>query len=598
MATEIEPAEIPPVLGVLPAYGEDKETPLKMVPRADGARARLDPNVTLEEYMYWAKIERQLEEDENRQYVLERGPLTVGKVIKNRFSKGVHHEREKNGAQKPPQIGGEKGMVASAPSDSSSVVTDEEWRNAARALRTASWGTVFYLITTDVLGWANAPFVFASVGYGPAVALFIVFGCFAGFSGWILWRVFLELDSTRYPMINFGDTYYRVYGAWSRHLVNIGQSLQLLMSVSVLVLGNGQILSQLANNKLCFIVCMVIMMIIGMICGSIRSLQSLGWLTNAAVWMNIADFVMIMVAAGGHLGIDYQAVTSSTLIKSIEPVKVFAGPPPDQYQIQATGFSGQFTGVDQMVYSYGGAILFVAFLAEMRRPWDFWKGLLCAQMFICFVYIFFGAFVYSFYGQYSISNLYNVVEPKGLQMAVNIVYFLTSIIACVLYFNIGMKSVYQQVFMEILNFPDISTTRGRMLWYGLGPIYWVIAFVVAAAVPNFTGISSMVGAALILNFTYTLPGVLYVGFRCQKDAALPGEGYNPATGETIRHDSGMQRYIRGFKKHWVLNLFCIFYFCGGLACSGMGMWAAVESLLEVFGPGGTVATSFGCTAPV
>ena len=108
----------------------------------------------------------------------------------------------------------------------------------------------------------------------------------------------------------------------------------------------------------------------------------------------------------------------------------------------------------------------------------------------------------------------------------------------------------------------------------------------------------MVGAALILNFTYTLPGILYVGFRCQKDAALPGEGYDPATGVTVRHDSGMQRYIRGFKKHWVLNLFCIFYFCGGLACSGMGMWAAIESLVEVFGPGGTVATSFGCAAPV
>ncbi|GAQ35564.1 hypothetical protein AtubIFM54640_007963 [Aspergillus tubingensis] len=598
MATEIEPAEIPPVLGVLPAYGQDRETHLKMVPRADGARARLDPNVTLEEYMYWANIERQLEEEENRQYVLERGPLTVGKVIQNRFSKGVHHDHDKKGAHNSPQIDGEKGMVASTPSDSSLAVTDEEWRNASRALRTASWGTVFYLITTDVLGWANAPFVFASVGYGPAVALFIVFGCFAGFSGWILWKVFLELDSTRYPLINFGDTYYRVFGAWSRHVVNIGQSLQLLMSVSVLVLGNGQILSQLSNESVCFVACMIIMMVIGMVCGSIRSLQRLGWLTNAAVWLNIADFVMIMVAAGGHFGIDYEAVISSTLIKVVEPVKVFAGPPPDQYQIQATGFSGQFTGVDQMVYSYGGAILFVAFLAEMRHPWDFWKGLLCAQLFICFVYIFFGAFVYSFYGQYSISNLYNVVEPKGLQMAVNIVYFLTSIIACILYFNIGMKSIYQQVFMELLNFPDISTKRGRLLWYGLGPIYWVIAFVIAAAVPNFSGISSMVGAALILNFTYTLPGILYVGFRCQKDAALPGEGYDPATGVTVRHDSGMQRYIRGFKKHWVLNLFCIFYFCGGLACSGMGMWAAIESLVEVFGPGGTVATSFGCAAPV
>ncbi|PWY76029.1 transmembrane amino acid transporter family protein [Aspergillus sclerotioniger CBS 115572] len=608
MASEIEPAEVPPAMGVLPSYTEANEHyPRRMVPRADGALARLDPSVTLEEYMYWAGIERELEEEDNRQYVEERGPLTVGKVIKGRFSKGVHHENEKkrqrenealelSGNEKSPE--GKEGMITSTPSDPSLAVSDEEWRTAARALRTASWGTVFYLITTDVLGWANAPFVFASVGYGPAVALFIVFGCFAGFSGWILWKVFLELDSTRYPLINFGDTYYRVFGPWARHLVNIGQSLQLLMSVSVLILGNGQTLSQLANNKLCFVVCMVVMMIIGMVFGSIRSLQRLGWLTNAAVWMNIADFIMIMVAAGGHYGIDYQAATSSTLIKVIEPIKVFAGPPPDKYQMQATGFAGQFTGVDQMVYSYGGAILFVSFLAEMRRPWDFWKGLLCAQLFICIVYIFFGAFVYSFYGQYSISNIYNLVEPKGLQMAVNIVYFLTCIIACILYFNIGMKSVYQQVFMELLHFPDISTFRGRMLWYGLGPIYWAIAFVIAGAVPNLSGISSMVGAALILNFTYTLPGILYVGFRSQKDAALPGEGYNPATGVTTRHDSGWKRYARGFKKSLYINLFCIFYFCGGLACSGMGMWAAITSLIQIFAPGGTVATSFGCAAPV
>jgi hypothetical protein len=37
--------------------------------------------------------------------------------------------------------------------------------------------------------------------------------------------------------------------------------------------------------------------------------------------------------------------------------------------------------------------MFVAFLSEMRRPMDFWKGLLVAQTFISVVYIFFGAFV-------------------------------------------------------------------------------------------------------------------------------------------------------------------------------------------------------------
>jgi hypothetical protein len=58
-----------------------------------------------------------------------------------------------------------------------------------------------------------------------------------------------------------------------------------------------------------------------------------------------------MVAAANY-GIDYQAALSSTLIKAIEPVKTFAGPPPDQYQQQAYGFAGQFNGINSLVCTY------------------------------------------------------------------------------------------------------------------------------------------------------------------------------------------------------------------------------------------------------
>lgn len=43
--------------------------------------------------------------------------------------------------------------------------------------------------------------------------------------------------------------------------------------------------------------------------------------------------------------------------------------------------------------AYSGAILFIAFLSEMRHPMDFWKAMICAQLFISIVYIFFGVFV-------------------------------------------------------------------------------------------------------------------------------------------------------------------------------------------------------------
>jgi hypothetical protein len=55
-----------------------------------------------------------------------------------------------------------------------------------------------------------------------------------------------------------------------------------------------------------------------------------------------------MIAAA-NFAIDYEAVTASTLIKGIEDVKTFAGPPPDQYQQQAFGFAGQFNGINAMV---------------------------------------------------------------------------------------------------------------------------------------------------------------------------------------------------------------------------------------------------------
>lgn len=125
----------------------------------------------------------------------------------------------------------------------------------------------------------------------------------------------------------------------------------------------------------------------------------------------------------------YPAITKSTLIKTIEPIRTFAGTPPQQFQQQSVGFSSQFNAVNTMVYAYAGALLFVAFLAEMRHPLDFWKGMMCAQAFICIVYIFFGVFVYSFYGQYSANNIVNVVNPYGLQTAGNILRLLSGFIA-------------------------------------------------------------------------------------------------------------------------------------------------------------------------
>lgn len=131
------------------------------------------------------------------------------------------------------------------------------------------------------------------MGYGPGVALYVVFGIAAGFSGWILWRVFLGLDSSRYPILSYGDTFFRVYGKKSRHFINVTQSLQQFLTVAVLILGSGQVIAQLSSAKICYIVCFLIFMIVGIFAGSVRSLQRVGWFANASVWINIVSFLIM-----------------------------------------------------------------------------------------------------------------------------------------------------------------------------------------------------------------------------------------------------------------------------------------------------------------
>ena len=165
---------------------------------------------------------------------------------------------------------------------------DAEWRQASRALLTARWGAIFYLITTDALGWAQTPYVFSNTGFGLGAGILILMGRAASASGRMIGRTFLALDSSRFPMVTFGDAFFRLFGPRMRHFINVLQSCQMFMSVAVVQLGQTPILAQLAGSaNLCLIVCGVISLIVSMASDYMRALKNLGWFCDAAVWINI-----------------------------------------------------------------------------------------------------------------------------------------------------------------------------------------------------------------------------------------------------------------------------------------------------------------------
>lgn len=50
------------------------------------------------------------------------------------------------------------------------------------------------------------------MGWVPAVALYTVFGALSGYTEYQLWRMFIQMDSDRYPKKDFGDFGFRVFG--------------------------------------------------------------------------------------------------------------------------------------------------------------------------------------------------------------------------------------------------------------------------------------------------------------------------------------------------------------------------------------------------
>jgi hypothetical protein len=245
-------------------------------------------------------------------------------------------------------------------------------------------------------------------------------------------------------------------------------------------------------------------------------------------------------------------------------------------------------------------MLYCEFMAEMRRPFDFIKAQLCAEIFIYLCYLIFGLVVYSQQGQFAFNPANQGLSPYNWQTATNALNLVSGIIAGGLYGNIGIKVIYQNLVQDLFNGPTLTEKRGKILWCIMVPVYWSTAFVIASAVPQFTNISGMVSAVCIMQFTYTFPAILYMGIKIQEDAVLPEEEYDPVTmtcGPRVDTWRDWSRWKRGlFKKHFYIKAFNLIFFLCSLCTAALGMYATGTGLQESFATGH--ATSFGCQSPV
>jgi hypothetical protein len=100
-----------------------------------------------------------------------------------------------------------------------------------------------------------------------------------------------------------------------------------------------------------------------------------------------------------------------------------------------------------------------------------------------------------------------------------------------------------------------------------------------------------------MQFTYTFPPLLMLGFEIQRDAVTESEGFDPTTRRTIRSDAGARRWRRGFVAgRWYVKAFNLIIAVGAVVTAGLGMYSSIEGIMDAFHGGRN--TAFSCRGPV
>lgn len=154
--------------------------------------------------------------------------------------------------------------------------------------------------------------------------------------------------------------------------------------------------------------------------------------------------MFITMGAAAHSPPLYSASASSAGYsinpKLVKPVNGVYPPVQHSGGIPDPGnFGGSVNGMMQAVYSYGGCMIFPEFMAEIKRPRDFLKGMWGAQLFIYICYMLYGLFMYGYQGQYVQTPAYLGISQYGLSTAGNSLAIVSALIAATLYGNIGIK---------------------------------------------------------------------------------------------------------------------------------------------------------------
>ncbi|KAG7855228.1 hypothetical protein KL939_004403 [Ogataea angusta] len=240
------------------------------------------------------------------------------------------------------------------------------WRDDSLGERNSHWLACAGLLTTEIMGAMLVPQSMSYLGYVPGnIMLFVFFG-FALVAGGLVWWLFIFFDSPEYPVRTFADIAELLGGKTWRHVIVFLQVVAMILTSATIIIGAAEGLEIMRDQRVCFCGLVVLLCGVQAVIGHLKQLKQLG---NLCVWISVINYICLFAQLGFFKEPNWD---NAKAVLGLDRGDVHS------YAVAPQDFVSRLVSVTSLSYVFAGLLVFPEILAEMRRPWDFWKSMLLA----------------------------------------------------------------------------------------------------------------------------------------------------------------------------------------------------------------------------
>ena len=156
-----------------------------------------------------------------------------------------------------------------------------------------------------------------------------------------------------------------------------------------------------------------------------------------------------------------------------------------------------------------GHVAFFSFISELKSPQTYPKALFLLQGVDTSMYLIVATVTYRYAGSFVKSPALSSLASLLLQKIAYGIAIPTIVIAGVINGHVAAKYIYVRLFRGTDKMSQ-RTWRSFGLWAGIVLVLWIIAWIIAEAIPVFNDLLSLISALFASWFTYGLSGAFWL----------------------------------------------------------------------------------------